>query len=365
MLARAPMRAWLRRHPALALVLLNAAAIVALDQLAGRFTRVDPASAFRRPHPWYHHDLRPSVRATTHWGPHRYEVATNSLAFRDGATREVAPAGERRRVLLMGDSVTEGLGVPFEETFAGLLSKALAPGTEVLNAGVIGYSPKIYLAKTEYLLGRVGLEVDELVVFVDMSDVPNEILYDVWQPRDAELPPPPRHDTWQALRGNSLVLRAVDRLRGPPPQDVAWNFHGMPFAEDLDAPALRDPAFDDGEHWTLAYAYAAEGLRLASRHLGALADLCARRGLPLTLVVYPWPKNILAGELDHPQVAHWRAFAAGRGLRFVDLFPDFIGVGRDPHDTVARLFIEGDVHWNAAGHALVASRIAPLLREPR
>jgi hypothetical protein len=355
------MRAWLRRHPALALLLLNAAAIAALDQTAGRLTRVDPASAFRRPHPWYHHDLRPSVRATTRWGPHRYQVATSSLAFRDAAPREVAPTSGRRRILLMGDSFTEGLGVPFEETFAGRLAQDLAPDTEVLNAGVIGYSPKVYLAKTEYLLGRVGLEIDELVVFVDMSDVPNEILYDVWQPRDGEPPPEPPRGPWSALRRSSLLVRTWDRLRAPPAPDVVWNFHGMPFADDLDAPALRDPEFDDGEHWTLDYKYAAEGLRLASRHLGALADVCARRRIPLTLVVYPWPANILAGELAHPQVSHWSAFAAERGVRFVNLFPDFIGEGSDPHDTVEQLFIEGDVHWNAAGHALVAERIAPLL----
>jgi hypothetical protein len=230
---------------------------------------------------------------------------------------------------------------------------------------VIGYSPKIYLSKTVYLLGRVGLEVDELVVLIDMSDVPNEIVYAVWEPRDGEPPPPPPFDPWAALSQRSLLLRTAARLRGPPPPDVAWNFHGMPFAEDLDAPALRDPEFDDGEHWTLDYKYAAEGLRLATRHLSALAELCARRGLPLTLVVYPWPANILASELSHPQVTHWRAFAAEHGARFVDLFPDFIGADHDPHDTIARLFIEGDVHWNAAGHALVARRLAEVLRPER
>jgi len=264
-------------------------------------------------------------------------------------------------VLLMGDSFTEGLGVTFEESFAGLLARALARDAEVLNAGVIGYSPKIYLAKTGYLLDRVGLQVDELLVFIDMSDVPNEILYDVWEPRDAEPPAPPPRAWWSALRRGSLVLRSVEHLRGPPAPDVAWNFHGMPFAEDLDAPALRDPDFDDGEHWTLDYKYAQPGLRLATRHLGELADVCAGRGLPLTLVVYPWPANVLLGELAHPQVTHWRAFAAERGLRFVDLFPDFIRADRDPRETVARHFIAGDVHWNAAGHALVAGRILSLL----
>ena len=143
------MSAWYRRHPLLFFLLLNAVGILALDQLAGAWTRgVDPTRSFRRPHPYYHHDLRPSVSATTQWGERRYAILTNSLAFRDGATRRVPARGERRRVLLLGDSFTEGLGVTWEESFAGRLARAAGGDLEILNAGVIGYSPKIHHLKT-------------------------------------------------------------------------------------------------------------------------------------------------------------------------------------------------------------------------
>jgi len=354
------MRARFNRY-AIVLLLVNGVAIVALDQLAGAWTRVDPTQAFRRPHPAYHHDLRPSVAATTQWGTRRYAIRTNSLAFRDASTRRVAAAGAARRILLLGDSFTEGLGVTWEESFAGRLAGAAGPEVEILNAGVIGYSPRIYLAKLAYLLERERLEVDEVVVFIDMSDIPNEILYAVWEPRDEEPAPPTPVPLWQRLREGSLVARSIGWTVGPNRTGVAWNFAGMPFAEDLDAPALRDPAYDDGEHWTLAYPYAREGMALAASHMDALASLCAGRNLPLTIVIHPWPANVLAGELDHPQVDLWRSFAAARELDFIDLFPVFIRAGEDPRLTVAHYFIEGDVHWNAAGHELVASRIAPRL----
>ncbi len=142
---------------------------------------------------------------------------------------------------------------------------------------------------------------------------------------------------------------------------MKWNFYGMPFAEDLEVAALRDPEFDDGEHWTLDYKYAEPGMALATANMNALATLCATRGIRLTIVVYPWPANIFERELSHPQVGHWREFAAARGLRFVDLFPAFIRDGEDPRATLARYFIAGDMHWNAAGHELVARHVAPLL----
>jgi hypothetical protein len=74
-------------------------------------------------------------------------------------------------------------------------------------------------------------------------------------------------------------------------------------------------------------------------------------------VIYPWPANILARELDHPQVGLWTAFARARGLRLIDLFPAFMPPGEDPEATVRRCYIQGDVHWNAAGHALAADHL--------
>ncbi|MFQ5416087.1 MAG: SGNH/GDSL hydrolase family protein [Myxococcota bacterium] len=353
-----------RRRPILALLLFNAVVIVALDQIAGSREHVDLTASFRRRQADYHHDLRPSVRATMPWGARRVEVVTNSLAFRDETTREVSAArGDRPRILLLGDSFTEGVGVDWQESFAGLLASELAGEVEILNAGVIGYSPKIYALKFAHLLDRVQLEVDELVVFIDMSDIPNEIIYATWEPGRPDVHPSPPPGFWARFRQRSLTLRALDQWRGVNLTDVAWNFHGMPFADDLDAVALSDPAFDDQEHWTLAWKYAQRGMEYATRHMDALASLCADRGIPLTIVVYPWPANILAGELDHPQVELWRSFSEERGVRFIDLFPVFIHDGYDPAETVARYFIAGDVHWNAAGHERVAAHMAPLLAE--
>ena len=56
-------------------------------------------------------------------------------------------------MLLLGDSFTEGLGLPFEESFAGRLAARLAErDVEVLNAGVVSYSPSIHHRKTQHLI---------------------------------------------------------------------------------------------------------------------------------------------------------------------------------------------------------------------
>jgi hypothetical protein len=80
------------------------------------------------------------------------------------------------RVLLMGDSFAEGLGVDFEDSFAGMLYSAgmsRPDKIEFLDAGVISYSPVLYYRKTKSLLER-GFHFDEVVVFSDISDVRDE-----------------------------------------------------------------------------------------------------------------------------------------------------------------------------------------------
>jgi hypothetical protein len=71
----------------------------------------------------------------------------------------------------VGDSFTEGVGVPYEETFVGLGSAF--PNLDVLNAGVSDYGPSVYYLKTKYLLD-LGLQVNEIIVYVDISDVADE-----------------------------------------------------------------------------------------------------------------------------------------------------------------------------------------------
>ena len=129
--------------------------------------------------PRYHHDLRKMSTFPSKWGGVTYVTTTNSLGFKDRAKRRVSlsAAAGKKRILLMGDSFTEGVGYPYEKTFAGLLEERLGTGYEILNAAVQSYSPMLYYRKVRYLLEKVGLEFDELYVFIDISDAQDEVIY--------------------------------------------------------------------------------------------------------------------------------------------------------------------------------------------
>jgi hypothetical protein len=356
------------RHPrkTLAAVLLAVLGVLALLDLGGtalyarfrpQFYR--PQSAFRVSSDIYHHGFRPMASVDLeYWGPLAAPYRTNSLGFRDRAVREVPLAGDERRLVFIGDSFTEGIGVPYEQTFVGILEQELAPrGIEVLNAGAASYTPIIYYRRVKHLLEDVGLRFDELVVCIDIGDIQDEVGYKL----DADGRVLFKQQRWQQ--------ETDANWRAGKPAWLAWpRVHGWLRKNTLVTSTLYDfllGALSRGPRraaaWTLdpqAFEqYGREGLSRARDNMDRLADLLARHGVRLTVAVYPWPDQILARDADSRQVREWRAWAEQHGAGFIDCFPAFLE--GEPAAIVRDEFIGGDIHWNEAGHA----RIARVMRE--
>ena len=337
---------WFRRHPAIATLILLGTFYLIADLLLGRLF-IDRKEGI--PSDVFHHGFRARFDDEIAWGKHRYRFVTNSLGLKDGSRRRVSKdAG--RRIVFVGDSFAEGIGVVYEETYAGIIDRTLRPrGWDVLNAGVRSYSPKLDYLKIRHLVEVRKIRIDELVVFIDLSDVQDETGYAAWTP--APTPLKPRLQRW--LLDNSVTYSFYVSFRqrmNPLPPDIAQRVaaeeeHRMSERSRWDEPAIFD-------RW------GREGLRLAEENMGRLADLCKRHGIRMTIVVYPWKRHILARQASPLHVTAWARFSASRGLGFVNCYPDFLA--QPPEDVIRRYFIPGDEHWNAEGHALMA-RI--LLRE--
>lgn len=150
-----------RVRPALAVALalagafLGLAAVEAAMRLAGVgrvFAEADPVLGYR---------LTPSfTRTVTLFEAPGGELrlATNDRGLRRDQPTTVAKAPGTKRVLVVGDSQTEGI-VDNADTFSARLEELL--GAEVLNAGVSGYSPLLELLALDE---RSGLQPDVIVL---------------------------------------------------------------------------------------------------------------------------------------------------------------------------------------------------------
>ena len=269
--------------------------------------------------------------------------------------------------MFMGDSFTEGLGVAFDDTFCGLLSRRFArDGVEVHNAAALSYSPKLYYLKTKFLIEQVRFEFAKLVVMIDVSDIQDETFYESFEPRMTHSLAD-RVDT--LLYRRSFTYNTLSR-RLIPLRNISTEFHFSDKAESDVWIESRDiDYFDDAERWLWTVDQKAfgemskRGLRIASEWMTRLVDLCRARNVDSLVVVYPGPYQVLGNDRNSIQVRHWRRFCEKHDVPFLDLFPTFIDPKLPgPQTVIDRYFVKGDVHLNETGHRLVADLLYEQLK---
>lgn len=312
----------------------------------------------RRIHPTLHHALNPNVESFSKWGDAIISYSTNSLGFRDRVVRHIAKAPSRgRRVLILGDSFSESLGVKFEDAFPFQLQELLqheGTETEVLNAGVVSYSPRFEYRQLREFLER-GYETDLVVLMLDISDVNDEgKQYIGWEGysdeereskyRDQQL------EIETALReegslANVMYPRLWRRIR-PQESTLSPRYERIPRFQWTEQPEMR------------ALQWVDSGIAIVSEFVGRIDALCAERKIAFYLGIYPHPTQ-LAGEhcVDSEYRLIFRGLADRNDIDLIDLFPAFCELPDWPEH-----FIEGDIHWNARGHALVAERLFDRVR---
>jgi hypothetical protein len=347
-----------RRKMVLVLVLVSGLLTDFVFTRAFRWLRPDAPSGpagFRVKSPLYHHGFTPLANVDReNWGPWVSAYRINSLGFRDRTTRQVELRSEKPRILFIGDSFTEGVGVPYERTFVGLVDQALAPrGIEVLGAGVASYSPIMYYRRVRHLLDEVGLEFDALVVYIDIGDIEDEVTYKL----DAEgnVVSRPERRVRELSADRRYEFRGFERFQGLKQflhrnSLVGWSLFGW-----------LENRFRNRWHraglWTVDEgffeAYGREGLQRAEENMDRLLGDCRKHGVRLTLAVYPWPDQIRRGDRESRQVVYWRQWAERNGVGFLDYFPRFVDPARG-REILKSEFIEGDIHWNEAGHRAIA-----------
>ena len=136
---------WFQSHPTLIFVIIIVLAILLFDFISALIFIPEDYNSFRTADPYFHHGLLPNREAKNIWGDRIFPVYTNSLGFKDQSCREIALTTDKKRIVFIGDSFTESMGMTWEESFAGMIADKL-PETEILNAGVVSYSPKALLS---------------------------------------------------------------------------------------------------------------------------------------------------------------------------------------------------------------------------
>jgi lysophospholipase L1-like esterase len=319
------------------------------------------SSHYRTSHPCFHHGLVQNRAAQTNWGDNEYMHYTNSFAFKDSAIFEAKQNLDKKQVVFIGDSFTEGIGEPYETTFFGYTRKNFESNAaiELWNAGCVSYSPLIYYNKIKYYTEVENLKIDYLWVFLDPSDIQDEVDYKEFEPKCNEKFIP---------RAKTEIDYFYDIKKDKNIFDIYFN-HSLlyelipifykalfPTAEQEKSKIYQKNrikwVYDDAVYQE----WGKEGVKRAENHMQKLADLCKEKNIKLTMVIYPWLDII---DKEERQVKIWTDFTAKNNISLINLFPVFSQKVKETSlEKVNKIyFLEGDVHWNAEGNRLIAESI--------
>lgn len=265
------------------------------------------------------------------WGVTR-PASTNSHGWRD-AERTFEKKPGIRRIAAIGDSFTFGTGVDDGERFTDLI-QAAGPGLEVINLGVTGYGTDQELRVLEIEGTRYNPDVVLLIAYAgnDLGDIGYDRLYSWPKPLYAvvngglELHKP--RLTWDiAIRTRSYLAETIFKVfreRDSPVQSGAIS-----------------PPSNAGELFELLVRRMATVTAMSGSNL-------------LAVLAYP-PVPDSASDSHAATMA--RVFAAA-GIPMLDT-RDLLRK-RSPAPDQA-YYLKGGIHWNSAGHAVIAEGVLELL----
>src|SRR5271157_1575018 len=330
--------------------------------------------------PVLHHALKPNCAFIEHWGRNKYDYSTNSLGFRDEKIREVPLADVRPRILILGNSFTEGESA-WCDSYVGMITARVSQ-YDFLNGGGASYSPSNYLNVTRRVLAK-GVDIDEVIVFSGVFDVFNEAsLY-----RDVDASGAvagPVRQQWNIsryarvrffiARNFMLINHIVEFFERVLVRHGYYHLYTDQFGDDFDmeATAWTYRKVNETDPHPAGYAPLGVegGIAKEEAKMTLLWQELKRRNIPISVVVYPYPAQLVHDSAESRQVHIWRDWCEGKCKQFISVFPAFFAVKaqcpwRQPGCWYQKLFIFGDYHYNVGGNALVADAvIKSLTKEP-
>lgn len=371
---------------------------------------IDPKrDQFRVSHPVYHHDLSPNFNGLGYWGTWTYPVCTDGNGFKSRCENKKLKE-KSFDVAFIGDSFTEGIGLPYEKTFVGIVANRFSE-LKIANLGVVSYSPAIYLSKLTNLFAQ-GFRFKHIIVFIDIADIYDEAnsydLYDNQQVVDKGEAYPfsqfkqvrrwaIRHFPLTALgwdKAQSLFVQKFNAEHLPADVSQAMILPIETEAKEIltrtsantseqkevaglitsaprtsPPPVLRniyegiyekDYPKSEWTYNTQSTHYGKAGvvatLEKMKREMTALVSLAKGHGAAVSVGVYPWPGQLKYDNSNSLQVRFWQEFCASQCLHFYNAFPAFFSLVNETgaQKVIADYYFTGDVHFTEQGNKVIA-----------
>jgi hypothetical protein len=325
----------------------------------------------RRSDPILNHSMVPNASVRFQDPEYEYVMSTNRQGYRDGDFDSLAQSGFR--IAMLGDSFTEGVGVPIESTFVKRTERLFwaerGKKLSCMNFGVAGYSPILeYIQLTTIVL---KYKPSLVILNYNMNDVMEDSMYASLASLDSHgLPvsvqpvipvgwgsqPGYLREAKAFLQSKSYVVALVRYMLES--QFGYLSSGAVLFRESL----VRHTVDSNRTRWEPLFAH-------SESYIGLIADTLKALGVPLLLNVHPignqvgeceWVEGrkmygLSAGVTQSMIFRSLEEFCTKHGIAYLDSTP---ALRRQSDGT---LYFQRDGHWTVRGHRVVADTLVAYL----
>ena len=338
-------------------------------------------------HPNYHHTFLPKVNKILYWAGLEYNFCTDNHGFRNSCSA-VKVREKNFDIVFIGDSVTEGVGLDYEDTIVGIINKNLKD-KKIANLAASSYSTHIYNNKIKFLLEN-GYTFNEVFVLIDPSDIQDDTeiykvsgntvisknrkisFYNFYIDKAKYLVKKTFPMTYEFLilfkkkfnfnkkNLNHIELNDKSNIKNLGNEGKNTLKIKLPkYEKEFKNIDLRRLAWTYDKNINYGKIPVKESIKMSINQMNQLYETLITKNISLSIVIYPLPPQLAFDKELSMQVKIWEKFCFLKCKQFINSFPYFFEKLNETSflEVNNKYFIKNDVHFNKKGNQAIANLI--------
>ena len=338
-------------------------------------------------HPNYHHTFLPKVNKILYWAGLEYNFCTDNHGFRNSCSA-VKVREKNFDIVFIGDSVTEGVGLDYEDTIVGIINKNLKD-KKIANLAASSYSTHIYNNKIKFLLEN-GYTFNEVFVLIDPSDIQDDTeiykvsgntvisknrkisFYNFYIDKTKYLIKKTFPMTYEFLilfkkkfnfnkkNLNQIELNDKSNIKNLGNKGKNTLKIKLPkYEKEFKNIDLRRLAWTYDKNINYGEIPVKESIKISINQMNQLYETLISKNISLSIVIYPLPPQLAFDKELSMQVKIWEKFCYLKCKQFINSFPYFFEKLNETSflEVNNKYFIQNDVHFNKKGNQAIADLI--------
>jgi len=312
---------------------------------------------YRVPNEFYEYGFKKNyVTKSAVWGNQYYTFCSDNRGFKFNC---IEKEKKYYKYAFIGDSFTEGIGLPFEQTFVGIFKDKI--NNDVINLGVASYSPVIYLKKIEYFLNN-GLNFEHLILAIDLTDLEddwkrsNKKIYENNLEKKNKIILNKQNLKLFLLNNFEVTAFILRRLN--------W-YYKINFRSDK---ILNHLDFEkNGASWSYIENYSLLDAKIKNLedNVDKIFTLLKDKKIKFSILIYPHQASLLY-DIDKSRYYNlWKSYCENKCEYFIDAYSGFFDEinQSSQNQVIEKYYIPLDSHLNHAGNIKVADYINQYIKE--